>query len=453
MKIPEEQFSPKFKLIHHTFEISDQKQSYSLLLRKNFIDKTVENYIKQGIIKEIIGKNDTIELYKKFHITKTTVECPQKIWSNYCAQKHPLKPKNIISITGTNGKTSTCSYITQILTQKKTPNIMISTIGIFENNQLIIKTNNSTPDAEIIHKTLHEFAIKHPDGFAIIETTSIGIEEYRTHNIKPDIAICTNITPDHLDYHETYDRYLQSKLKLGTYASNFFIHNSIQQNQYPKYGEELIKTETYPDHSIVTFKFNEVVYNTKTQLLGDFNAQNILSAIKAISHYFHPNELIPHIGNLTPAVGRLNRYQNIIIDYAHTLDGIQNLFQTVRCFNQGRLIVVIGFGGSTTDNNSNTRLKEISLFLQENADIVILTTDNPRKQNPMEIALKAQKFCPKALIDLDRPTAIAKAYSMAQKEDLVLLIGKGHEDYMEYESKKVFYSDVDEVQKLLGCKI
>lgn len=444
----EGRFAPKHCLIRHTDEIKCTNKSYTLILRAPFINETIKKKIAAGVVKEIMGTKETLKLYANLNVIKTQINNPKLAWSNYCALKFPKQPKNIISIIGTNGKTSTCSYISQILTKINIPNIFIGTTGIYENGKKTMNNENSTPDASVIHYQLNNFAKKHPEGFGIIETTSIGIEEYRVHNIHPQVSIFTNLTKDHIDYHRSMQNYLNAKLKLGTYADKFFVHNSIQQTKYPQYGNELISAETTSTGSKFNYKIDNKSYSLSVKLMGEFNAQNVLAAIMALKEYFPIDSFIRTIEEIEPAEGRLNKYENIIIDYAHTLDGVRNIFQTVRDFKPNKIIVVIGFGGYSDP----TRLTEISSYLNENANMVILTIDNPRDQDPMEIALKSKEFCPKAEIELDREKAIRKAYDIATKDDIILLLGKGHEPYMDIKGVKNPYSDKENVIKILKEK-
>ncbi|WP_342262009.1 UDP-N-acetylmuramyl-tripeptide synthetase [Alphaproteobacteria bacterium endosymbiont of Tiliacea citrago] len=438
----------KFIIIKHTKDISDFNKNYALLIRRPFINDEIIELIEKKIIKEVFGTTETLSLYAKFEVKKTLVEKPNLAWSNFCFKKYPNLPKNIISVTGTNGKTSTCHYISQILTAMKVPNVLINTIGIYENNIKIFNSPNSTPDAALIHKVLNDFALKHTNGFAIIESTSIGIEECRVSNVRSNVAVFTNLTKEHMDYHKTMDNYLNAKMKLGEKSNKFFIHNSVNQNKFPKYGEQLVEIKYENEKSVFVYQFDEKIYEITVKLVGKFNAENVLSAMIALKEFFPIESFVGFIQNLEPADGRLNKYGNIIIDYAHTLDGVKNIFNAIKNDSVNKIIVVMGFGG----NSDWTRLTEVSEFLQDNADIVFLTTDNPKFCDPMEIALKAQKICSKAIIELYREKAILKAYEISKhnSQSIVLVLGKGHEPYMSIKSEKIPYSDKETVMKIIN---
>lgn len=443
----DEILKPKYHLIRHTNEITNDKNEYSLIIRRAFINEKIKKLICDEVIKEILGDEACLNLYKDMKVEKIHIKNPRLAWSNYCAKKFPKQPKNIISITGTNGKTSSCYYISQILNQMNIPNLFIGTIGIYKNGEKIISLPNSTPDAYIIHEELNFFASEYPDGFAIIETTSVGIEEYRTHNIHSQIALVTNLTTDHLDYHPTAEDYFKAKLKLSKYTDKFLIHNSVKQTKYSQYGNELIDVISNQISSIFTYKIDNTIHKISLNLLGEFNAKNVLTAILALKEFFPIENFELYLKNLKPADGRLNRYNNIIIDFAHTLDAVENIFKAVKEYNKNKIITVIGFGGDLDD----MRLTQISKFLQKNSDIVIITNDNPRNQDPMEIAKQSQAFCTKATIELDREKAIRNAYQIATDKDIIFILSKGHETYIEYENgRTVPFSDKEIVLKIIN---
>ncbi len=386
------------------------------------------------------------------------VECenPTLFWSFLCAKNFPKLPENKICVTGTNGKTSTTWFIYQILLGMNMPVLLINSIGIFDNSGRISDTKNTTPDAQVIHQHAHNFAQKHPNGFLILETSSIAIDQNRIAHIFPQVSICTNFSHEHLDYHKTMEEYYNAKMKLGKVSNNYFVHNSIKQNAFQTYGHELTKVEQ-KEKLEMQFLFDKN-YSVSSNLFGIFQAQNILSAITALKQFILTNKIssmqniMDQISKLTTPVGRMQKIQKngltILIDNAHKPDALQSALKAVReTFCNARIFVVAGCGG---DRDKQKR-PSMGRIMQEFADIAIITSDNPRSEDASQIAneMLSDLNSQKAIIILNRKEAIAHAIKLMQPNDVLLIAGKGDENYQIFADKTIEFNDYIVAQEIL----
>jgi len=377
-------------------------------------------------------------------------------------------PKNIYAITGTNGKTSTAEFTRQILQFLNKKSASIGTIGIncdesIKNN--LEASNLTTPDIISLYKNLailKKFAI---DDVAI-EVSSIGLDQRRMAGLEIDVGAFTNFTQDHLDYHQNMQNYFECKMilfekvvqKNGYSVLNSdikefaYIKKVCQKNQLKiiDYGYEaqalkIIKIENQK----VDFLYNQQQFSFTTNISGEFQVFNILCALgNILAKYNLSNEkiaeLIKNFDKLECALGRMQKVcehmgAEIFIDFAHSPDAIENILKLAKNIAKNRVIILFGCGGDR-DAKKRPIMGEIAC---KNADLVIVTDDNPRNENPALIRQEIMQKCDqsKTLEIADRKIAIAKAIEILQNGDVLIIAGKGHENYQIIGSQKFEFNE------------
>lgn len=395
---------------------------------------------------------------------------------------YPSHDLTVIGVTGTNGKTSITQFIAQVLTDLDITCGVIGTIGVglFGN---LVPTLNTTPDAATLQKWL--FNLKQLGAKAIaIEVSSHGLAQGRTNGIEFDIAVFTNLTHDHLDYHETMQNYGEAKKLL-------FLQPGLKHaiiNADDEFGLQLIHdlsgslnicaytnkavllpcdavrgtTTLSADNIKLTINGTTANINTpwwsgtiKSQLLGRFNVSNLLAVIGVLGVMkIDLAQALPYITKLKTANGRMqtfggNKKSLIVVDYAHTPDALEQALLALRECCQGAIWCVFGCGG----DRDRTKRATMGQIAEQYSDYVIITNDNPRTEDPMLIVDDVVQglSCPWAVeIELDRGAAIAHAIDCANSGDIILIAGKGHEDYQIIGKEKVHFSDQEVVESILA---
>ncbi|MBR2725644.1 UDP-N-acetylmuramoyl-L-alanyl-D-glutamate--2,6-diaminopimelate ligase [Candidatus Saccharibacteria bacterium] len=379
---------------------------------------------------------------------------------------HPSRDLHIIGVTGTNGKTTTCFMIWHMLNQAGIKTGLMTTVA-WGVDELTPELNHmTTVDAFTLNERISK--IKNQGAtFLVLEVTSHALAEYRTHGINFDIAVFTNLTHDHLDYHKTMENYRAAKGKLFKKAK-FSILNADDQattyykkvsKEYTTYGIKHGKNRAKDiklSTSGVKYSFNDI--NVETNIPGEFNVYNSLAAAVVGEKLNLTNKQIEDgIKTLKSVEGRMNIVDEgqsftVIIDYAHAPDAIEKVFDSVKN-HQGKIISVHG-GAGRRDPSTRPIRGEI---LAKNSDIVIITEDDSRDEDPETIAAgfikgatKAGKKLGKDLFkELDREKAIALAFKKAKKGDLVLILGKGHEKTILRADGPHDFEDIKVARKLL----
>lgn len=398
--------------------------------------------------------------------------------------EHPTKILDVIAITGTNGKTSSAWWLAQALSvAKTTPSKkcgMVGTLGIgqpplpsekSEQSSSIVMNGLTTPDPVLLQKGFRDFVNA---GFAVcaIEASSIGIAENRLDGTAIKVAVFTNFTQDHLDYHGSMDAYWQAKLKLFSWPS---LQAAVVNIDDPK-GRELL---TAMDHHLVElwtisitglarlrahdicyfenglqFDVSEgdATYRIRTAMIGNYNVSNILGVIAAMRAIgVELSTAIEACQLLTPVPGRMDCVSqygqpSVVIDYAHTPDALKNALKALRYMadqRQGRLVCVFGCGG----NRDALKRPLMAAIAEKYADSIFVTADNSRNENPTIIfnqILSGFSEKVSAILEPDRAQAIARAILTADANDVILIAGKGHENYQEVEGEKHFFSDKEQ---------
>ena len=386
----------------------------------------------------------------------------------------PAAALKLVGVTGTNGKTTTSSLIDSILRASGAKTGLFGTIA-YHTPAGEHPAPNTTPESLELQQFFAE--IRDNGGtFATMEASSHALAMDRLWGCHFAAAVFTNLTRDHIDYHKTFENYFAAKQRLfegtGAGAPDVAVINTDDE-----WGKKLVgvakKTLTYglqngSDLKAKKFQlsFKGLSFTAQTPngavqvespLVGRINVYNILAAVGAGIGLGLPNGVIEAgIRNLHAVAGRFQRVDHgqpflVVVDYAHTDDALENLIRTARELNaKGRIITVFGCGGSR-DRTKRPIMGEISGRL---SDLSILTSDNPRQEDPLkiisDIVVGAQKSGGKYMIEPDRAKAIQMAVDEARAGDMVLLAGKGHEDYQIFADRTIHFDDREVAEKALA---
>jgi UDP-N-acetylmuramoyl-L-alanyl-D-glutamate--2,6-diaminopimelate ligase len=386
---------------------------------------------------------------------------------------HPANALQLVAVTGTNGKTTTTSVIDAIIKASKSKTGLFGTIA-YETPAGKYPAPNTTPESVDLQGFLAE--IRDAGGkFAVLEASSHSLTMDRLWGLHFSAAVFTNLTREHMDYHKTFEDYFAAKKTLFTGAGADAPDTAII-NIDDDYGKKLLglakKTVTYGLESgadITTKKFqltfNGLAFTAQTpngkiqitsSLVGRINVYNILAAIGAAQALGLSNEIIETgIRNLESVSGRFQRIDQgqpylVIVDYAHTDDALESLIRTARELNpKGRIITLFGCGGSK-DRTKRPVMGEVTGRL---SDLTILSSDNPRQEDPLkiisDIIVGVQKTIGKYVIEPDREKAIGLAMDEARAGDIVLLAGKGHENYQILADRTLEFDDREVARRAL----
>lgn len=390
------------------------------------------------------------------------------IASNY--NDNPSDKLKLVGVTGTNGKTTTVTLLYQLFSRMGNKVGMISTV---ENRiaDAIVPATHTTPDPIQLNELLKNM-VSGGCTYAFMEVSSHAVDQERIAGLKFAGALFTNITHDHLDYHKTFENYIKAKKRyfdeLGSDA--FALVNAddkrgmvmLQNTKARKYTFGLKKMVDYKGkiitNSIEGLELEIDNKNVWFKMIGDFNAYNLLGAYGAgVLLGQDPDDVLVHLSSLKGAPGRFELIIpgskfTAIVDYAHTPDALKNVLETIAQFRTGneQVITVVGCGG----NRDKTKRPLMASITCKLSDKVVLTSDNPRDEDPMEIIREMQTgILPvearKTLVIVDREEAIKTACMMAKEKDIVLVAGKGHETYQEIKGVKYPFDDREVVERML----
>jgi UDP-N-acetylmuramoyl-L-alanyl-D-glutamate--2,6-diaminopimelate ligase len=393
-----------------------------------------------------------------------------QIADNYHDQ--PSRQLKLVGVTGTNGKTTVCTLLHQLFTNAGYKTGLISTVAVKIGNR-DIATQLTTPDSLTINGYLAQM-VDEGISHVFMEVSSHGIDQGRTHGLDFDIAAFTNLSQDHLDYHGTFANYRDAKKKFFDQMPKRKI---ALTNIDDKNGEYMLqncqaKKITYAcqrstDHRtriiantisglVLEMDDNEV----HTQLIGKFNAYN-LTLVKAIAVELgmERNKVIRLTSGLKPVAGRFQLHVSkddhitAIIDYAHTPDALKNVLQTINSIRKAdqELITLIGCGG----NRDRTKRPKMAGIAVEHSDKVIFTSDNPRDEDPQAIldemmAQLSKEERNKTMAIVNRGEAIDEASEMVRQNGIILIAGKGHENYQIIKGERMLFDDLEEVKEKLN---
>ena len=484
------------------------KKGYLFAARKGVnVDSNI--YIKEAFSKGASAiLTDSVGIAEKFKNNDIVIITANDALKAYALISknffgNPAEKLKIVGVTGTNGKTTTTFLIKSILDAAGNNAGLIGTID-YEIGGNIAKSNNTTPDAYELNAMFDE-TVKSGSGHCVMEVSSHSLSQDRVYGIPFDIAVFTNLTRDHLDYHENMEKYYESKRKL---FSELLLKSPKKKkfaviNNDDPYGKRLIgelKSGTENESGLIKyglskdsdiyasninyykdglkldiiFPGNNVAMGIRSNLIGSYNVYNILAAIStAYALSITKENIISGIESLLNVPGRVEKVNTgsagsplVCIDYAHTDDALKRVLSALRDVGNGSLISVFGCGG---DRDKGKR-PLMGMHSTNIADISIITSDNPRNEEPLliikeiESGIKNATFTNKSLlknqtgghiytIEEDRIKAIRLALSIAKEKDIVLIAGKGHEDYMIVKENKFHFSDKEEILKYYENRI
>lgn len=370
--------------------------------------------------------------------------------------KFPSKGMTIVGVTGTDGKTTTSNLIYHILRRAGKKVAVISTIGaIIDGKMYQTGLHVTTPSPFAVQKYIR-IAKRKGCTHLILEVTSHALDQHRVWGINFDVGVLTNITPEHLDYHKNYENYVNAKLKL-LYKSKFSVVNSDGI-----WFEKVLKI--VPKDRLITYSLHgayesdltllNVPFVLKTNLIGDFNLENILASIATcLALGINKNDVASAIETFKPPIGRQEVFTaknkaKIMVDFAHTANSFDGILPEIRKTTKGKVIHVFGAAGER-DRKKRSEMGKVASYYD---DIIILTSEDPRSEKVSEI----NRDIKKGITDLgkvqeieDRAEAIKHAISIASPSDFIIITGKGHERSMNLGNGEVDWSDQKEVGKYI----
>jgi UDP-N-acetylmuramoyl-L-alanyl-D-glutamate--2,6-diaminopimelate ligase len=381
---------------------------------------------------------------------------------------NPSQKLNLVGVTGTNGKTTTATLLYQLFRDLGYKCGLLSTVENQINGQVIPSTH-TTPDPVALNSLLDEMVVKGCD-YCFMEVSSHSVAQHRIDGLTFAGGIFSNLTHDHLDYHKTFDAYLKAKkgffdaLPKGAFAlTNVDDRNGNVMLQNTKATKKTYGLKNMADFKvkILENQFGGLLLNVDGdevwfKMVGSFNAYNLLAVYAAaVLLGQEKGKVLTSLSNLSGAEGRFdyiiapNKVIGIV-DYAHTPDAVQNVLSTVHDIRKGteQVITVIGCGG----DRDKTKRPIMAKVACDWSDKVILTSDNPRSEDPAQIIKDMEAGVDpsakrKTISIADRHEAIKTAVHLAQPGDIIVLAGKGHEKYQEIKGVKNHFDDKEELQK------
>lgn len=383
---------------------------------------------------------------------------------------NPSSKLKLIGITGTNGKTTIATLLYNLFQKAGYKSGLLSTVKILIDT-LQYNTIHTTPNSVLINKYLNEMVELGVD-FCFMEVSSHGIHQKRTEGLQFSGGVFTNLTHDHLDYHNTFKEYRDVKKLFfdSLPKSAFALVNIDDKNGAVMLQNTIAKKQSYALKTMADFKVKILenqfsglllTINNKevwTKLIGSFNAYN-LAAVYGVARLLgiDSTEALTHISELESVRGRFQHFISkggitAIIDYAHTPDALKNVLETINDIRTGneQVITVVGCGG----DRDKAKRPVMGRLASQLSTQVIFTSDNPRSENPqtiieeIEVGVEPQNF-KRTISILDREQAIKTATKFAKKGDIILIAGKGHETYQEVKGKRSYFDDYEKITQFL----
>lgn len=434
-----------------------------------FLSSAVENGAKVIVIEDDNAIPDSMCMHTGTVkvVVGNTRKALAQMSANYFEQ--PATKMTMIGVTGTNGKTTTTFLIKQMI--ESVSNTKVGLIGTVEyaiGNEKFPATHTTPESLEM--QQLFSQMVQKGCTHCVMEVSSHSLHQFRVFGIPFKAAVFSNLTQDHLDYHGTMQEYFHAKKILfdGLNENAIAVTNSDSE-----YGAKIVegckaKIISYSVNTPSTMKAENVSVSVNgfsalineesisTRLVGRFNVYNFLAAYSVVNGLgLHLSSLV--YSNLIPAPGRFDQIQSpkgwtAIVDYAHTPDALENCLQTIHdvlpAERQNKIITIFGAGG----DRDITKRPKMGAIAERLSDVMIVTSDNPRTEDPMKIindVIEGISDKKKVIVETDRGKAIAKGISLAVSGDIILIAGKGHEDYQVLGKEKVHFSDKEEVLKFI----
>ena len=452
--------SRKVKRDHIFFAINGNKTS-GIKFIKEAITKGAVAVVTN---KNIKGKNYKIPLVLVNDVRKSLAEASSNFYKK--------KPRNIVAVTGTNGKSSVADFFYQILSLNNKSVSSIGTLGIISKNYNK-KINLTSPDSLFLHKNLEILAKKKINN-VILEASSHGLQQKRLDHLDIKTGIFTNISHDHLDYHKNMNSYFKSKMYLfdNLLKKNSNIITDEENNEYKDIkkiakrrkikmntigidsGNIKILYNRYKENKqIITISSNSKIFKLEIPLIGYFQVKNLLMAILAASKLgIKKDKIYKQLNKIKPVPGRLecifnlNNNSNIIVDFAHTPDALEQSLTALKKQFKKEIILVFGCGGERDKKKRSLMGRIAKKYCRK----IYVTDDNPRNENPKKIRDEIIKGCRNICTDVgNRRKAIDLAIKELKSNEILLIAGRGHEAIQDYGNKKINFSDKIVVREIV----
>ena len=419
----------------------------------------IEDAIKAGAAK-IVCEHGSYSV--ETLVVPSTKEWIQKyIVDNYKDEVNKLR---IIGVTGTNGKTTTCFLTYQALKKLGVNAAYMGTIGFYYGDTKY-ELNNTTPEILDLYSYFIE-ALEHGVTDVVMEVSSHSLCEKRVEGLEFSEVAFTNLTEDHLDYHKTMENYLNAKLLILKQIKKDGVVIVNNDDDYGKYFEvgnyktlgysgdnyKILDYSQTDKGTLISFMVDGKKYEIETNLRSKFNVYNYLTCLALLNNLgFSIEEIAEVTKSIYPPKGRCEQISvnggEAVIDYAHTPDAVDKIISAFLENKKGKVITIVGCGG----DRDPLKRPIMGNIASEKSDYVIFTSDNPRTEDPKAILEDIIKGVRKDNyeVEIDRPTAIRKGLDMIGKNDVLLILGKGHEDYQIIGHTKHHLDDAEEVRKYL----
>ena len=419
----------------------------------------IEDAIKAGATK-IVCEHGSYSV--ETLVVPSTKEWIQKyIVDNYKDEVNKLR---IIGVTGTNGKTTTCFLTYQALKKLGVNAAYMGTIGFYYGDTKY-ELNNTTPEILDLYSYFIE-ALEHGVTDVVMEVSSHSLCEKRVEGLEFSEVAFTNLTEDHLDYHKTMENYLNAKLLILKQIKKDGVVIVNNDDDYGKYFEvgnyktlgysgdnyKILDYSQTDKGTLISFMVDGKKYEIETNLRSKFNVYNYLTCLALLNSLgFSIEEIAEVTKSIYPPKGRCEQISvnggEAVIDYAHTPDAVDKIISAFLENKKGKVITIVGCGG----DRDPLKRPIMGNIASEKSDYVIFTSDNPRTEDPKAILEDIIKGVRKDNyeVEIDRPTAIRKGLDMIGKNDVLLILGKGHEDYQIIGHTKHHLDDAEEVKKYL----
>ena len=424
------------------------------------------DYIEKAIL---AGASQIIAEYGEYSVPTIIVKDTREYLAKYLKEQYreQLSQIKFIGITGTNGKTTSCYLIYQALNKLNIKAAYIGTIGFYVDGK-VKDLDNTTPDLVDLYE-MFDYCIKNDVKVIAMEVSSHALSLGRVMGIEFDYAAFTNLTQDHLDFHKTLENYEQAKLILFKNLRNdkvavinsddeYYKDFCLKENNNILYGlndladYRITKYSLHIDSVEFSFQYQNKEYDVKLNIPGKYNIYNYMNLLIILNKMgYSLGEIIKLSSTLKAPSGRFEtlRYKDsvIIIDYAHTPDAVLNILDNVLEYKKGKVITIIGCGGDR-DKTKRPIMGEIAT---SKSDFVIFTDDNPRTEdnhlimNDIVSGVRKENY----IIEHDRKKAIFEGFKMLKKDDILLILGKGHENYQIINHDKIHFSDLETAQEFI----
>lgn len=422
-----------------------------------FVNKAIE----AGATKVVLEKDMDVS------VEKLIVEDSNKWLTDYVSKTYSqdVNEMNLIGVTGTNGKTTTAYLTYQLLNKLGSKTAYIGTIGFYMPDEEFIEIPNTTPNILDLYElllTAKEKGCKN----VMMEVSSHALHQSRVKGLSYKVAAFTNLTQDHLDYHGTMENYLDAKkLILKQLEGTMLVNADDPCSSSWESSYDNVKTYGLNGEDYKILKYNDTEHGTKivfvcdskeyeveTNLRSTFNVYNYMTCLGLVHNLgYNIDEILAVTPEIYPPKGRCEQIKvkggEAVVDYAHTPDAVEKIVKAFSENKKGRVITIVGCGG---DRDPKKR-PIMGRIAAENSDYVIFTSDNPRTEDP-EMIMKdilAGVSTDNYDVELDRRKAIVKALNLMNDNDVVLILGKGHEDYQILGHEKVHLDDAEEVRKYI----